>query len=219
MRNPGLERWAPWTGTLFVVLYVVGELLVKLPAGGDSHQEVSRWYADDGNRAQAVVGLVLWGIAGASFLLFLGVLWSRLRRAQAELGRLAAVVLGSGLVFVTLFFAAAAAVGTMVGTYSSGDESQVGADLGRFGQLAVWLLFVYGLVAAAVMVASTSLVVFEARVFPRWFGWFGLVCAVALLFGFVWFTQLALILWVPLVSFFLFRYAEIETTSLQRRHA
>jgi hypothetical protein len=201
------ERFGPLSGVVFVILYLVGLFLIELPGGGDDNADVAATYGDHGNRVQAWIGIYAWAFAGLFFLLFLGLLWGRLRRAQQDIERLSHVALASGVIFVAMLFAAGAAVAAMVGAYSIGHESHAGADLARFGELSDSLLLVYGMFAAAGLIAASSFVTLQTGAFPLWVGWFGFICAACLVVGILWVTQFVFLLWVAIVSLLLFRSA------------
>jgi hypothetical protein len=105
--------------------------------------------------------------------------------------------------------AQAAAVTIPAGFYFD-DTLQSGvpsADIARYlPALGYTLIFLMGMFVAAVMIAITTVVSFRRHVFPTWFNWLSLLCAVALLFAAP-FTilSLALLIWVVGASLYLLR--------------
>ena len=117
--------------------------------------------------------------AGIAFLWFIAVI-----RAQvgAEEDRFVGTVfLGSGLIFVALLFAAAAALKAVL------TLQEAGIDLPPEGRAYGWalaaaLLGTFGTRMAAIFVATVATSGRRARVLPPWLAFSGYVVAVALLF-------------------------------------
>jgi hypothetical protein len=59
----------------------------------------------------------------------------------------------------------------------------------------------------------------EAGVLPRWFGWFGIVVAIALVFDVTYVNILPLVAWVGVASIvLLIRQGETATATAERRY-
>ena len=61
-------------------------------------------------------------------------------------------------------------------------------------------MLIFGLLAVALTVASTSLAIIRTRVYPLWLASLGFAVAVLLLFWLLFLPMLALIVWVLAVS-------------------
>src|SRR5919198_3489212 len=95
-RDAGWERRAAVAGIVFVVLAVIwGILRISGPGGGSSHGEITRFFADSGDRARFGAAGWVMAAAGLFFLWFLSGLRVVLRRAEGETGRLAGLAFGA----------------------------------------------------------------------------------------------------------------------------
>lgn len=98
-------RAAAVAGIVFSVLFATAFVLVQLaiPPGSD---DAGTWVNDDAKRGAVVFGLQLVPFAGIAFWWFIGVLRDRIGPGEDRF--FATVFLGSGLIFVAMFFAAGA---------------------------------------------------------------------------------------------------------------
>jgi hypothetical protein len=121
--------------------------------------------------------------AGLSFLVLLVKLRSRLLVAEGSSGDLTALVVGSGVVFVAMLFVAAAARGVIGYAVLSpaNEESLPGPDTLRYlPQVGYAVTGTGGLLAAALMIATASLLILRTAVFGRWLAWIGCIATVAI---------------------------------------
>jgi hypothetical protein len=200
------ERWAPVSGIAFVVLLVVGFSLLNLPSGDDSAAKIAKFYNDDGNRAQLIIGGYLMILAGVFFFWFLASLRSRLLAAEGAPGRLTAIAFGSGLVFNAMVMLAGAVFISVAGNIAFGDEKFVSVEAARLQpELGYPIFLIAGAFAAIAMVDAASVLIVRTRALPAWIGWFGFVTALVLLASFLFFPILLLLLWVLFVSIALLR--------------
>jgi hypothetical protein len=201
MQSSRREPWGPIAGLVFVVLFLVGVMLLDIPEGDASVQEITSFYNDGGERAQLIISSYLLVLAGVFFLWFLASLRRTLIAAEGEPARLTAIAFAGGVVFVGLLMAAACTFMTVAADITFGDEKFVSADAARLlPELGYPLLFIGAMFAAIAMIDAASVVIMRTRVLPTWIGWFGFVAAVALLFGFLFFPMLFLLVWVAAVS-------------------
>lgn len=156
-------------------------------------------FVDD--RAQIVLGVYLLGAGGLFFLWFLGGLYARLR--EEETGRaLGPIVLGGGLIYVAMLYAAAA-TWSVLALATAFDEipEPVNADVARaMTQLGFVMLLIFGLLGAAAMIAAASLVILRDRLPRRWLGWAGLPASALLFLGPFYMPQLLVPLWVAVTA-------------------
>jgi hypothetical protein len=197
MRTP---RAAAVAGIVFSVLFATSFVLVQLaiPAGSD---DAGAWVNDDAKRGAVVLGLQLLPFAGIAFLWFIGVLRDRIGPGEDRF--FATVFLGSGLIFVAMFFAAGAvAIGLIDTAADAGNGDGVGAvwPVGR--RTAYTLVTVYGLRMAAVFAISTTTLASRLRLVPRWLVVLGYTTALVLLIGagLVPWLELVFPAWVFLIS-------------------
>ena len=198
-------RLAAASGIAFVALFLAALLVLDIPGHDDSEEIVNAFYAESANRARVVIAAYLLAAAGLSLLWFFAYLCGRLRAAEGEPAPLSAVTFASGVVFVAMLFAGAAAQSpTYAFSIDLFDEPQsqlARATIPHQGYSAL----IFGLLAAALAVASASLAIMRTEVYPRWLAWLGFAVALLLLFGLLFLPMLALLVWVLAVSVVLLR--------------
>ncbi|HUG30065.1 MAG TPA: hypothetical protein VMQ65_06105 [Candidatus Limnocylindria bacterium] len=171
------ERYAPWTGVLAVVMWVVGFLVMVssgMVAQDASPEEVLAHYQSNGG--PVIAGSYVFMLGTLVFLWFLGSLVTSLRSAEGGVGSVASIAFGGGLAMavcalllpsggVTLALAA----GTMTATSADALRHLPG-------------VFYIGVeLFATVLVAATGLVALRTAILPRVLAWVSLVLAVVLL--------------------------------------
>ena len=115
----------------------------------------------------------------------------------------ATVFLGSGLLWVAMLFAAAAAAGApLAGVKFQGAPLPSPDAIGLARALAYTFLYVYGVRSAAVFMIAVSTLGHRTKSLPRWLVIVGYVIAVIMLFSVSFFklTVLLFPLWVAAVS-------------------
>jgi hypothetical protein len=188
------------SGGLFAVAYIVSLFgVLDLPEGTDSDSAVQAAFADD--QARTIVGVYLLAVAGLAFLHFLAVLRNRLRDSFGATTS-ADVAFAGGVVYVAILFVASGMWGVLaLGTALDELPEPVDPALARtLTNLGFTLLLVFGLLAAAVMVVATSIVLVRARLGSLWLGWAGMIAAPLLLLGPFYMPQLLVPLWVVATS-------------------
>lgn len=178
-KRAAASRIGALAGLAFALCLFVGVAMLDLPRHA-TDQELVAWWADGGHRASAVVSMHLFVLAGLSFLVFLVKLRSRLLAAEGGTGELTALVVGAGVVFVSMLFVAGAARGVIGFAVDSpaNDEALPGPDTLRYlPQVGYAVTGTGGLLAAALTMAATSLLVVRTAVFGRWLAWIGAVAA------------------------------------------
>jgi hypothetical protein len=196
-------------GLAFAALFVVSLLLVRdHPGPGSSAAEVEEWYLRDAARHIALVGIYLAPFAGIAFLWFIAVIRDRIGEREDRF--FATVFFGSGLLFVAMLFAAAAAAGAPLAAVRFQDAPA--PDPGTVGlarALAFTLLYVYGVKAGAVFILVVSTVALRTRALPHWLVLGGYAIAVVLLLSVSFFQAMVLLFpcWVAVVSIVILREA------------
>jgi hypothetical protein len=197
MRTP---RAAAVAGIVFSVLFATSFTLVHLaiPSGSD---DAGPWVNDGAKRGAVKLGLQLLPFAGIAFLWFIGVLRDRI--GQGEDRFFTTVFLGSGLIFVAMFFAAGAvAIGLIDTAADTGSGDSVGPVWSVGRSTAYTLVAVYGLRMAAVFTISVTTLASRLRLVPRWLVVLGYATALVLLIGagFVPWLELVFPAWVFVIS-------------------
>ncbi|MDN5764643.1 MAG: hypothetical protein L0H96_02440 [Humibacillus sp.] len=171
LRTP---RSAAIAGIAFALILATVIVLLRW-SGPASDGGGTAWLTDAQRRSTVSTALNLVPFAGIAFLWFIGVVRSRLGAREDKL--FATVFLGSGLLFVALLFAGAAAIHTALTLETSGGS----ADTVRLAQtLSSVLLGTFGARMAAVFVLSVTTLGLRTRIVPRWLVALGYVAAAAL---------------------------------------
>ncbi len=195
----GIARWAPVSGILYVVLWIVVIFALEGDTG-DSDAEILAWYADSGNRDQQVISFFLVLAASLCFVWFLSVLRGRLAQAEGTAGTKTALAFGAGLVAVTLWMIAAAIWMSISFAVDDADEFVVDPNMDRlFGNLGYALWF-GGTTIALLVVLCAGLVGLRGQLMPRWLAWVSFVVAATMLVSFVFLPFLIWLGWVLVVS-------------------
>jgi hypothetical protein len=177
LRTP---RAAALAGIAFSLLTIASLVLLRLstPSGSGAAGE---WLTSSGRREAVSVGLNLVPFAGIAFLWFVGVLRDRIGGHEDRF--FATVFLGSGLLFVGMFFVAAAIAGGLIGAAAAHPSGLAGSDALSLGRSSISILLnVYSMRMAAVFTLTTVTIARHTRIISRWLWMAGLVTAVVLLF-------------------------------------
>jgi hypothetical protein len=177
LRTP---RAAAAAGIAFALLTITSLVLLRVstPANPAS---AGAWLHDSGRRAAVAVALNLVPFAGIAFLWFIGVLRDRIGASEDRF--FATVFLGSGLLFVGMFFVAAAIAGGLIVAASQGPAPPGSATLALGRGATSILLNVYSMRMAAVFTITTVTIARRTQILSRWLWIAGLVTAVVLLVG------------------------------------
>ena len=215
--DPRSSRLAATSGVAFVVLFIVAVFMLDLAGHDDLDEAVNSFYAEAGNRARVIVGAYMLAGAGLSFLWLTYHVRYRLHAAEGESGRLSDLGFASAVMFVILMFALGATQGpTYAASIDFYDEPET--RLTRIVPHQGYGMLAYGFLAAAVWVASTSVIIRTTGIFPVWLSRVGFVVAVLLLPGLlfvpIFLSAIALIVWVLAVSFVLFRAGAVASDAV-----
>jgi hypothetical protein len=205
-----LERFAPLTGILAVVLWVIAAILIYDGAPRDKAPgtEIAAWFDTKTNRL--LVAMLLFGLGTSAFVWFLSSLATRLRAAEGS-PRLPSIVLVAG--------AAAATVYTLVpGVFAAGALAYDNLDRTLTPSTAetLWVLpdgFFYAseMIAVAFMGAA-AISMLRTRAFPRWYGLVtGLIAVVLIIAPIGWAALLfGIPIWTLVTSVWLFAAREVQ---------
>ena len=206
IRRVGEEASAPAAagvaGLLFAALFVAAVLLLyRQPPQHSTAAQVTAWYLGGSRQTIGLVGLYLAPFAGIAFLWFVAAVRGRIGAHEDRF--FATTFLGSGILFVAMLFAAAAASGAPLAAVKFQGAPPPSPDVFVFARgLGYTFLYVYGIRAAAVFMLVTSTIGLRTRTLPRWLVVLGYLVALVLLFSVSYFRGFVLVFpaWVTVVS-------------------
>jgi hypothetical protein len=179
---------------VFAVLFVLSLVVIaRSPGPKATDQELIDFYESDDKRRFVLVALYVLPFAAVAFLWFLAILrewvYASSRRANRLLSNVQMV---SGVSFITLTFAAAAASTALAASVEFTDTPIDPSDARQFPIFGDVMLFIFGMRMAAIFVTSTTNIVRPSGYFPRWFVFFSYAVAAFL------FLSASLNLWLVL---------------------
>jgi hypothetical protein len=196
------ERFAPLTGIVAVVLWIVGVIVQENAelADKDRPEEILAVFQSDANTI--IAGGVIFAFGVVFFIWFLGSLRSTLYTAEGGVGRLSSIAYGSGmLAALSLILQIAPSV------QGAFDEDNLSPEAAQALQLVGEAAFGGTEFTLLAMFAAVGLIILRTRVFGTWLGWVSLAIALLLAIipigwaGVVW----AFPLWTLVVSVLLYR--------------
>jgi hypothetical protein len=181
---------------LGTVILLMRSVIPEVPA------ELGTWSEDAARRDTVNLALSLIPFAGIAFLWFIAVL--RAQVGSAEDRFIGTVFLGSGLIFVAMLFAAAAALKAVLSLQDSG--VLLPSETRAFGwALAAALLGTFGTRMAALFIATAATAGRRSGAIPKWIAYVGYLSALLLLLTppLPTFVQFLFPLWVLVLSGYL----------------
>jgi hypothetical protein len=170
-------------GAAHAVLFLVSYwLLWHLPGPGAPDAQVVAFYRKGDQRYPILAGLYLMPFAGIAFIWFSAAwrVWTAEHWTRGN-ALLSNIQLVSSILYVALFFAAAAATAALPAGIEF-DNVQISATLARlFPEIGSALLFVFAMRMAAMFVISTSGIARDVAAVPRWFIYLGYLVGLFLL--------------------------------------
>jgi hypothetical protein len=211
----GIEAWAGLGAILYVVLFIVGAILaLDGPAGDATPAKVIRFYSDSGHRDRISVGWILIVLGVFFFLWFLGRLWQVVRGLDAP-GMLSLVVAVGGAVYAALTLAA---IALNVGIRTMSDDTYqhvVYPGLIHAAGDAGYVMHASGGMGVGAMMIAASVAALRARVLPMWAGWLGVALGIIALFSIFFFPQLAVVVWLLVAGWLVFRSTPADVYGAQ----
>ncbi len=202
MKESRLERLAPLSGVVFVVLAVIGILLTgAVDYKPSAERAVEIFAANPGNVS---LGGNIGDYAAFFFIWFAGIVFAALREREGGAGRVSTVAFGGGV---------AAALAVAVGmTFLGAGGVRAGSPGGITPEGAVTLYDLYsGLmggvlsIALAAFIGATAVVSLRTMMFPAWFGWASALIAVGLLTPIHYIFEGVALVWTVVMSVWLYR--------------
>jgi hypothetical protein len=210
-----VARWAALGGVLYVVLFVFGTILLYSgsPDSSSAPAKIIDWYGDSGHRDRIGLGWLVAGLGVFFFLWFLSVLRRAVQRWEFGDGFLTGLTTIGGVVYAAL---ALAALAVNMGIRTMSDDTYhhtVYPGLIHAADDAGYILHATGGAGAAAMIIAASVAAMRAGAWPAWAGWLGVVAGILGLASILFFTQLAIAIWIVAVSLLLFfRWAREDTS-------
>jgi hypothetical protein len=158
-------RAAAVAGILFAVLFVVAVALIRSVLPEElTESSVAAWLG--GDTALVSVALTMVPFAGIAFLWFMGVVRAHLGKLEDQF--FSSVLVGSGLLFLAMTFAAAAIAGGLMTSYAIAADQLTGGGVLIFGQALMYTIMnVYAVRMAGVFMISLGTIWFQSRAVPR----------------------------------------------------
>ena len=206
-----LERRAPRSagiaGIAFSVLFIGSVLLLtgRPPEGLDSAGLVA-WFETVAKTRTTIAALYLAPFAGIAFLWFLGVVRDRIGDQEDRF--FATVFLGSGLLFVAMYWSGVAQLASLVADNRLESAPPLSAETLEHARAASFaFMFVLAARAAAVFVFATSTIIWRSGTFPRWLAVVGFAIGLVMLvsISFLQFVILLFPIWVFVISAYVLR--------------
>ena len=193
-------RAAGVAGIVFAILFVLALSLLRGAIGVSLDTQTVMERLKGSSSTWALGGLYAVPFSGIAFLWFIGVVRDRIGDREDKF--FATVFLGSGLLFVSMLFAAAAVLGGLIAGNRFGIS--VPTDLATVGfarSVGYSFLFVYSAKAAGVFMLATS-TIFRRSQWPRWTSLSGVAIAAVLILSVNFYEPIVLLfpLWVAAIS-------------------
>ena len=187
-------------GVAHALLFLLSYWLsTSSPGALASDEELVAFYESGSRRQMILVGLYVMPFAGIAFLWFSVALRAWIRASSSRENELfSGVQLVSGILYVGLFFAAAAASSVMAVSVEFSHSPVDPLVARQFPQYGATLIMVFAMRMAAMFVFTTSRIGRSTGVLPRWFTYLGLVVGLFLLLSASFSRELVLVfpLWL-----------------------
>ncbi len=152
-------------GIIFALLFSASLVLIRLSVPDTLTTENSGAWLERSITAVSLA-LILMPFAGIAFLWFLGVMRDRLGRLEDQF--FSTVFFGSGLLFLSMMFAAAGIAGGLVTSYAAESDLLVENGIFSFGRAMMYTIMnIYAIRMAGVFMMSLGTIWIRTRVMPR----------------------------------------------------
>jgi hypothetical protein len=205
-RPTPLARWAALGGILYVVLFIIGTILLYsgAPDSSSTPSKIISYYGDSGHRDRIGLGWAIAGLGVFFFLWFLSSLRNWVRWNEGGDAFLTGVTTIGGVVYAAL---ALVALALNMGIRTMSDDTYhhtVYPGLIHAADDASYVIHATGGAGAAAMIIAASIAAMRSRAWPAWAGWLGILAGILALASILFFTQLAILIWLVVVSGLLF---------------
>ena len=214
LRTP---RAAAIAGILFAVLSIAIIIIFQVSIPADSYSQTD-WLAEQSGNITLAVGL--YPFAGIAFLWFMGVVRDRLGYLEDQF--FSTLFFGSGLLYLAMIFATAAAAGGLIATYAVDPELIAESGLYLFGRAMIYKFNnVFAMRMAAMFMTALGTIWVRTRLMPRWLAISTYLIAITLLIGISFFPWTTLLFpsWVLVISAYIlvlnYRYQHQDGVTLE----
>lgn len=208
VRATSWERYAPLSGVLAVVLWVIGIIVYQTAVDMKNPATLLDSYRNE--EGSILLGGFLWLLGTFFFFWFLGSLRARLATTEGGILRLTSVAFAGGAAAGVFGFALpgpdmAAAIA---------DSADLSAPAAEAIRVIGDVFFIGAEMSAAVLLAATGLHALRNGSLPRWLAWVSLLIALVLIVLPIGWAGLlfAFPLWVLVVSYLLWNASADATT-------
>ena len=169
------ERFAPLTGIVAVVLWILGVSIEESAdySDQDTPQEILAVFQEDANTL--IAGGIVFAFGVVFFIWFLGSLRAALYTAEGGVGRLTSIAYGSGMLAALCLLLQVAP--TVQGAF---DEDDLSADAAQSLQSMGEAFFGGTELTLIAMFVAVGLLILRTRVLGLWLGWVSLAIALLL---------------------------------------
>ncbi|MHB8513615.1 MAG: hypothetical protein ACYDCC_15775 [Actinomycetota bacterium] len=178
-----------WAGAIGALLMAASTILVFLTPpdsrGANGVARTAAFYARHSNVVRLIVGEPLSLIAALLLVWYLARLAAVVRSVEAGQGRSDTLMLGGGLLFVSLFLASLAVQTTGAGAILFSPSIKLDANIAVLLSHLGYVLMGGALMGATVLIPTIGRMSSHVSTLPRWFGWVSYVLAAICLLGYV----------------------------------
>ncbi|GMR09208.1 MAG: hypothetical protein BMS9Abin28_0026 [Anaerolineae bacterium] len=202
MKDSRLEKLAPLTGVVMVVLMAIGAALLGIYDYLPTADRLKEILSD--NATNVFAGGYIGSISAFFMIWFTGSVFSALREREGGTGRLSMVAFGGGVasgVALAVGFSAILASGARAGTESGITPVEAVTMYDIYGQVLGGVFAI----AMAVFIGATAVVSLRTLMFPKWFGWVSALIAFGLLTPFAYAVLALVLVWLLVLSIWLYR--------------
>ena len=199
MRTRGLERFAPLSGAVFVVLLVVGVLIGgETPDDDDSQQSIVQFWTENDDEQIWSVIVAAWSMV--FFMWFAATLRSVLRAAEEGPARLSSLSLAGAAI------AATGLLSLLSITFATADTAgDVPGEVTHALTVLSGGFFVPMAAGYAIFLLAAGLLAVRTGALPAWLGWAAIVIGVLCVTPIGFIALLVGLLWVLVASVMLFQ--------------
>jgi hypothetical protein len=201
-----MQRWAPLTGPVFLMLMIIGFVISgSSPDPDASNAKIASYLGDDGNFGKNAAGFLILLAAVLVLITFYATLRDRVVHAEGGTGRLGALAYGAGIAnAVLLVLAIMVFIAPVLAAHDNGNHP-IDPGIYRVTQVLGYMVWVASSVLGALVAWAVSAVVLRTRMLPRWFGWLGVVVGVVALFSLFFFPIFLFWIWIAVAGVLLLR--------------
>jgi hypothetical protein len=196
-----LERFAPLSGVIAIVLFSIGAALLGIYEYLPTAERLEETLSD--NASNVFTGGYIGSISAFFMMWFAGSVFSALREREGGTGRLSMVAFGGGVasgVALAVGFSAILASGARAGAEGGITPVEAVTMYDLYSQVLGGMFAI----AMAVFIGATAVVSLRTLMFPKWFGWVSALIALGLLTPYSYAVLALVLVWLLVVSVWLY---------------